>query len=148
MGLKLRTSYILLVISLVVLAVGITLIIISSTPDRTTDTPTITTLVDRTVVVPYGGERRVDFNVPRTGVLRVTVEVISGGVISFSLYKSKGLELWWSGEEGHDIIRSSFEVPIDAGRYYLNLIVFQRDWWKGTFDDEERTVSVHLEFEG
>ena len=140
-----RASHILLAISIVILAIGIILIVNHSVLDRTTEPPAITTLVDRTVVVPSFSEgQRFDFNVPRTGVLRVNVEVISGGIISFYLYK--GSELWWNGEEGHNVIRSNFEVPIDAGRYYLIVQLVTYPWSGGTPGD--RTVSVCLEFEG
>jgi hypothetical protein len=144
MGLKLRASYILLAISIVILAIGIILIVNHPAPDETTEPPAITTLVDRTVVVLTYGEERFDFDIPRTGVLRVTIEVISGGIIDISLYKNS--ELWWNGEEGWDIIRSSFKVPIDAGQYYLIVEPETAPWSGGT--SGERTVSVYLEFEG
>lgn len=137
MILKLRASYILLAISIVILATGIILITNHFTSD-------ITTLVDRTVVVPAGQERRFDFNVPGTGALRVTVEVISGGIINLYLYRDS--KLWWTGEEGQNIIRSNFEVPIDAGSYSL-VIPGSKYWWERV-DSEERTVSVYIEFEG
>lgn len=144
MGLKLRAPYILLAISLVVLAIGIILIVIDSTPDRTTETPGITTLVDRTVVfLSWSEEKRVDFNISRTGVLRGTVKVESGGSIGFCLYK--GSEIWWAGEEGYSIIRSSFETPIDEGNYCL--VITRPPFWVGG-TREENTLSVYLEFEG
>ena len=144
MELKLRLSYILLAISIVVLAIGITLIVIHSTPDGIAEPPAIKTLVDRTVVVQAGQPGRFDFNVPRTGVLKVTVEVISGGIIDFSIYE--GSTLWWNGEEGDDIIRSSFEVPIDTGTYRL-FIPAPKYWWEGG-SSETSTVRVYLAFEG
>jgi hypothetical protein len=145
MELKLRASYILLAASIVILAIGIVLITNHFTHDRTTEPPTITTLVDRTVVVPTGEDYRFFFDIPRTGVLKATVEVESGGIIDFSLYK--GSALWWNGEEGDNVIRSSFEVPIDAGSYYLDLSVPLPYWWLGE-TSRDRTVSVYLEFEG
>ena len=138
MGLRLRASYILLAISIVILAIGIILIVSHSAP------PAITTLVDRTVVVPTEEDQRFFFDIPRTGVLKVTVEVESGGIIYFHLFK--GSTLWWTGEEGNAVIRSSFEVPIDAGSYYLNLSVPAYSPWSGT--PEARTVHVYLAFEG
>ena len=112
MNLKLRASYILLAISLVILAIGITLIVNHSAPDKTT-------LVNRTVVVPTGEDYRFFFDIPKTGVLKVTVEVESGGSIYFHLYKDS--EYWGTGGGGWTETRCGFEVPIDAGSYYLNL---------------------------
>ena len=145
MNLKLRASYILLAISLVILAIGITLIVNHSAPDKTT-------LVNRTVVVPTGEDYRFFFDIPKTGVLKVTVEVESGGIIFFDLYKDS--ERWPPGEGRWTDTRSSFEVPIDAGSYYLNLSddnpgpgpIFPS--WGQQGGSEARTVRVYLEFEG
>ena len=142
MELKLRASYMLLAVSIVILAIGIILIVNHSDSDKIT-------LVDRTVIVPAGENQRFDFDIPRTGVLKVTVEVISGGIVDFSIYK--GSALWWTGEEGDDVIRSSFEVPIDAGSYYLNLSAPSPGyypWREQQGSPEARTVHIYLEFEG
>ena len=143
MELKLRASYILLAVSVVILAIGIILTVNYFTHDRP---PVITVLVDRTVVVPTGENQRFDFDIPRTGVLKVTVEVESGGIIYFHLFK--GSSLWWTGEEGNAVIRSSFEVPIDTGSYYLNLRVPEYSWWSQQWSPEARTVHIYLAFEG
>jgi len=145
---KLRASYILLAISIVLLVIAIVLIVNHSAPNKTTEPPAITTLVDRTVVVPTGEDYRFFFDILGTGVLKVTVEVESGGIIDFSIYK--GPAIWWTGEEGDNVIRSSFEVPIDAGSYYLNLsdsgLLPAAPWEQGT-PEEARTVHVYLAFE-
>jgi len=145
-GLKLRASYILLAVSIVILATGIILITNHFTLDRTTETPVVTTLLDQTYVVPVGfaeNARRLYFSIPSAGTLRVTVEVIRGGSIRYCLYEyEESSEHPWTVETGDTVLTSNFEVPLDTGRYYL--IVYATPWQQ---DRIERTVHVCLEFE-
>ena len=153
MGLKLRAAYILLAISIVILAIGIILIVNHSTPDRTAETPAITILVPQTLVVPAGNDQRLYFDISRSGVLRGTVEVTSGGSISYYLYKEPSAQ---AVEEGYGVM-SNFEVPLDTGRYYLEVSAAPASAsdpsypWRNSEDSEDsedRIVNVYLEFEG
>jgi hypothetical protein len=107
--------------------------------------PTITKLVDQTLVVPVGVENapRVYFDVPRTGILKGTVEVITGQEISYYLYPEPS-EPGWTVAKGESVLRSDFEVPLDTGRYELIIVAYLPNQ-----DDpnEERIVNVYLEFE-
>jgi ABC-type Fe3+-hydroxamate transport system substrate-binding protein len=141
MGLKLRASYIVLAISIVILAIGIILITNHFTSDRTAEPPTITTLVDKTVVIPVGETRRVYFSVPESGVLMAAVELETGDAIHVYLYKDS--ESLWADEEANGVKTCYFDVPVDAGRYYLSLAA---SWWLN-LNREDVTVGVHLEFE-
>lgn len=142
MGLKLRTSYIVLAISIVILAVGITLIVIDSTPDRTTETPGITMLVPETLVVPVGTPQRLYFDISRSGTLKGIIGV-TGGSIYYNLYKEPREQILWEQGRVEQEGRSNFEVPLDTGRYYLEFVAAI-----ASAPHEERTVSVCLEFEG
>jgi len=88
---KLRTAYILLAVSIVILAIGITLITNFFTALRPPATPLITILADQTLVVPVGVENapEVCFNVTGPGTLKGFVDVISGQKISFYLYPER-----------------------------------------------------------
>jgi len=143
MGLKLRTSYILLVVSIVILAIGIILITNHLTALRPPATPIITILTDQTLVVPVGVENapEVCFNVTSTGVLRGFVDVISGREISFYLYPEPS-EHGWTVAEG--VFRSLFEVPLDTGRYKLIVVAY---WSDQDDTNEDSIVNVYLEFE-
>ena len=106
--------------------------------------PTITKLADQTLVVPVGVENasRVYFDVSRTGILRGTVEVITGQKISYYLYPEPS-EHGWTVAEGESVLRSLFEVPLDTGSYKLIVVAY---WSDQDDTDEERIVNVYLEF--
>jgi hypothetical protein len=145
MGLKLRTSYILLVVSIVILAIGIIIITNHFTALRPPATPIITILADQTLVVPVGVENapEVCFNVTSTGVLRGFIDVIDGQEISFYLYPEPS-EPGWTVVEGESVFRSLFEVRLDKGRYKLIVVAYRSDQ-----DDtnEDSIVNIYLEFE-
>jgi len=107
--------------------------------------PTITKLVDQTLVVPVGVENapRVYFNVSRTGILKGTVEVITGQEISYYLYPEPS-EAGWTVAKGESVLRSDFEVPLDTGRYKLIVVAYLPNQDN---PNEERIVNVYLEFE-
>jgi hypothetical protein len=108
--------------------------------------PTITKLEDQTLVVPIGVEnqRRLYFDLDRSGVVRGTIEVVKGESIDYYLYEESA-EAGWTEAKGIRVVKSSFEVQLDPGLYYL-IVCAER--WDPDDTDEERTVSVYLEFEG
>ena len=119
-----------------------------TTPDQPptlTPTPTITKLEDQTLIVRIGPEnqRRLYFNLDRSGVVRGTIEVVRGESIDYYLYKEPR-ELGREEAKGIRIVRSSFEVQLDQGTYCLLVMALR---WHPDDTDEERTVSVYLEFE-
>jgi len=116
-------------------------------PDQpSTSTPTITKLVDQTLVVPIGieNQRRLYFSLDRSGVVRGTIEVVKGESISYFLYEEPA-EAGWTEAKGIRVVKSNFEVHLDPGWYYL---IVSAGRWDPDDTDEERTVSVYLEFEG
>jgi len=144
MGLKLRTSYILLVVSIVILAIGITLITNFFTALRPPATPLITILADQTLVVPVGVENapEVCFNVTGPGTLKGFVDVISGQKINYYLY-SEPSEPGWTVAKGESVLRSLFEVPLDAGSYKLIVVAY---WSDQDDTNEDSVVSIYIEF--
>jgi len=108
-------------------------------------TPTITKLEDQTLIVRIGPEnqRRLYFNLDRSGVVRGTIEVVKGESIDYYFYKEPR-ELGREEAKGIRIVRSSFEVQLDQGSYCLLVMALR---WHPDDTDEERTVSVYLEFE-
>jgi hypothetical protein len=141
---KLRTSYILLAVSIVILAIGIILINDSFTALRPPATPLITILADQTLVVPVGVEDapEISFNVTGPGTLKGFIDVISGERISYRLY-SDASGPGWAVAKGDSVSRSLFEVPLDTGMYKLTVVA------DGSSQDgtgEGSAVSVYLEF--
>ena len=144
MGSKLRTSYILLAVSIAVLAIGIILISSFFTTFRPPATPLITIVADQTVLVPVGAESapKVSFNVTGPGTLKGFVDVISGQKINYYLYR-EAPEAGWAVARGEGVMRSLFEVPLDTGTYKLVVLA------GGSVQDDagaNGTVSVYLEF--
>jgi len=112
-----------------------------TTPDQP---PAITKLVDETLIVPVGVQTgsSVYFNVPRTGILRASIDVISGREINYYLHENPSQH--GAMKIGQDILSSYFEFPLDAGNYKLIVVAYypnQND------TVEEEIVSVQLEFE-
>ena len=134
---------------IVVIVIVIPPLMPTPTPDEpptTTPTPTITKLEDQTLVVPIGVEnqRRLYFNLDRYGVVRGTIEVVKGESVDYFLYEESA-EAGWTEAKGIRVVKSSFEVQLDPGLYYL-IVCAER--WDPDDTDEERTVSIYLEFEG
>jgi hypothetical protein len=107
--------------------------------------PNITKLADQTLIVPVGVENapRVYFNLDRYGVVRGTIEVVKGESIDYFLYEESA-EAGWTEAKGIRVVRSGFEIQLDPGSYYL-IVCASR--WDPDDTDEERTVSIYLEFE-
>lgn len=107
--------------------------------------PTITKLEDQTLIVRIGQEnqRMFYFNLDRYGVVRGTIEVVKGESIDYFLYEESA-EAGWTEAKGIRVVKSSFEVQLDSGSYYL-IVCASR--WDPDDTDEERTVSIYLEFE-
>ena len=117
-----------------------------TTPDQPpAPPPAITKLVDETLIVPVGveGSYRYYFSLDRAGVLKGTVEVVRGESIDYFLYKEPA-EAGWTEAKGIRVVKSSFEVQLDQGQYYL---IISASRWHPDDAEEERTVSVYLEFE-
>ena len=144
MGLKLRASYILLAVSIVILAIGVILINDSFTALRPPATPLITILADQTLVVPVGVEDapEICFNITGPGTLKGFIDVISGERISFRLY-SDASGPGWAVAKGDSVLRCLFEVPLDTGMYKLTVVA---DGSSQGGTGEENTLSVYLEF--
>jgi len=107
--------------------------------------PTITKLEDQTLIVRIGqgNQRMFYFNLDRYGVVRGTIEVVKGESIDYFLYEESA-EAGWTEAKGIRVVKSSFEVQLDPGSYYL-IVCASR--WDPDDTDEERTVSIYLEFE-
>jgi len=133
-------------IILVIVIVILPLMPTPTTPDQPpTPPPTITKLEDQTLIVRIGPEnqRRLYFNLDRSGVVRGTIEVVRGESIDYYLYKEPR-ELGREEAKGIRIVKSSFEVQLDQGSYCLLVMALR---WHPDDTDEERTVSVYLELE-
>ena len=133
-------------IILVIVIVIPPLIQTPATSDQTPiSPPTITKLEDQTLVVPIGVEnqQRLYFNLDRSGVVKGTIEVVKGESIDYFLYEESA-EAGWTEAKGIRVVKSSFEVQLDPGLYYL-IVCAER--WDPDDTDEARTVSVYLEFE-
>jgi len=132
---------------IVVMVMVIPSLMLTPTPDQPpTSPPAITKLENQTLVVPIGvqNQRRLYFNLDRSGVVRGTIEVVKGESIDYFLYEESA-EAGWTEAKGIRVVKSSFEVQLDPGSYYL-IVCAER--WDPDDTDEERTVSVYLEFEG
>jgi len=132
---------------IVVMVMVIPSLMPTPTPDQPpTSPPAITKLENQTLVVPIGvqNQRRLYFNLDRSGVVRGTIEVVKGESIDYFLYEESA-EAGWTEAKGIRVVKSSFEVQLDPGSYYL-IVCAER--WDPDDTDEERTVSVYLEFEG
>ena len=107
--------------------------------------PTIAKLEDQTLIVRIGQEnqRMFYFNLDRYGVVRGTIEVVKGESIDYFLYEESA-EAGWTEAKGIRVVKSNFEVQLDPGSYYL-IVCASR--WDPDDTDEERTVSIYLEFE-
>jgi hypothetical protein len=107
--------------------------------------PTITILEDQTLIVRIGPEnqRTFYFNLDKYGVVRGTIEVVKGESIDYFLYEESA-EAGWTEAKGIRVVQSSFEVQLDPGWYYL---IVRASRWDPADTDEERTVSIYLEFE-
>ena len=131
---------------IVVIVIVIPPLMPTQTPNQPpTPPPTITKLEDQTLIVRIGleNQRRFYFNLDRSGIVRGTIEVVRGESIDYYLYKESA-EPGWTEAKGIRIVKSSFEVQLDPGRYYL---IVSASRWQPDDTDEERTVSVYLEFE-
>jgi hypothetical protein len=131
---------------IVVIVIVIPPLMPTPTPDEPpTHTPTITKLEDQTLVVRIGleNQRRLYFNLDRSGVVRGIIEVVKGESIDYYLYEESA-EPGWTEAKGIRVVKSSFEVQLDPGQYYLIISAIR---WHPDDTDEERTVSVYLEFE-
>jgi hypothetical protein len=144
MGLKLRTSYILLAVSIVILVIGVILITNHFTALRPPATPLITILADQTLVLPVGVEDApaICFNVTGPGTLKGFIDVIGGQRISYNLFPDASGP-GWAVAKGDSVLRSLFEVPLDTGTYKLIVSAGGADQ-----DDAgaNSTVNVCLEF--
>lgn len=141
---KSRVPYMLLAVSIVVLAIGIILITKHFTAQAPPATPIVRVAADRTLVVPGGAGNASDvsFNVTGTGVLKGFVDVASGQRISFYLYpESAGPGSTVAKREG--VLRSLFEVPLDTGTYKLVVVSYSSNQGGAS---GERIVNVYLEF--
>jgi hypothetical protein len=143
-GLKLRASYILLAVSIVILAIGIILTTNFLTAFRPPATPLITVVADQTLVVPVGVENapEICFNVTTSGILKGFVDVISGQRIDYYLYPEPSGP-GWTVAKGESVSRSLFEVPLDPGRYK---IIIAGHWSDQDDANEDSVVSIYLEF--
>ena len=144
MGLKVRRSFILLAVSIVMLAIGIILITNFFNAFRPPATPLITVVVDQTLLVPVGAEDapEISFNATGPGTLKGFIDVISGQKVSYYLCPDPS-EPGWAVAKGESVLRSLFEIPLDTGTY--KLIVFAG----GSAQNDaggNSTVSVYLEF--
>ena len=79
MGLRLRTSYILLAVSIVILAIGIILINDSFTALRPPATPLITVVANETLLVPLGVEDAAEIRALQD-IRHLTDEIDTAGV--------------------------------------------------------------------